>query len=94
MDGPVSRAPHPSGRSRDRQGAAQHRLRPLRHRRHLVEGTLWHGTWQGEESDIRRIDSATGAGLERLEMPAGTGVSGLEPMAANGSSAVMAAAAN
>ncbi|RDD69323.1 glutamine cyclotransferase, partial [Paracoccus versutus] len=43
-----------------------------------INGALWHGTWQGEESDIRRIDPATGAVLERLEMPPGTGVSGLE----------------
>jgi glutamine cyclotransferase len=43
-----------------------------------VDGELWHGTWEGEESDIRRIDPSTGAVLERLQMPAGTGVSGLE----------------
>jgi glutamine cyclotransferase len=43
-----------------------------------VDGELWHGTWEGETSDVRRIDPATGAVLERLEMPAGTGVSGLE----------------
>ncbi len=43
-----------------------------------VDGELWHGTWQGEESDVRRIDPGTGEVLERIEMPAGTGVSGLE----------------
>ncbi|EPO8006693.1 glutamine cyclotransferase, partial [Pseudomonas aeruginosa] len=43
-----------------------------------IDGALWHGTWQAEESDLRRIDPATGAVLERLEMPPGTGVSGLE----------------
>jgi glutamine cyclotransferase len=43
-----------------------------------VEGELWHGTWEGDASDVRRIDPATGAVLERLEMPPGTGVSGLE----------------
>jgi hypothetical protein len=43
-----------------------------------VEGELWHGTWEGEASDLRRIDAATGAVLDRLEMPEGTGVSGLE----------------
>ena len=43
-----------------------------------VDGELWHGTWEGEESDIRRIDPASGEVLERLEMPPGTGVSGLE----------------
>jgi len=43
-----------------------------------VDGELWHGTWEGEESDIRRIDPQSGAVLERLEMPRGTFVSGLE----------------
>lgn len=43
-----------------------------------VDGELWHGTWEGEESDIRRIDPGSGAVLDRLQMPAGTGVSGLE----------------
>jgi glutamine cyclotransferase len=43
-----------------------------------VEGELWHGTWEGDESELRRIDPSTGEVLERLEMPAGTGVSGLE----------------
>jgi len=43
-----------------------------------VEGELWHGTWEGEESDLRRVDPQTGDVLEQLAMPAGTGVSGLE----------------
>ncbi|MBI2738311.1 MAG: PQQ-binding-like beta-propeller repeat protein [Rhodospirillales bacterium] len=43
-----------------------------------VDGELWHGTWEGEASDVRRIDPKTGEVLESLEMPAGTGVSGLE----------------
>ena len=43
-----------------------------------VDGELWHGTWAGDESDIRRIDPGSGAVLERLQMPAGTAVSGLE----------------
>jgi glutamine cyclotransferase len=43
-----------------------------------VDGELWHGTWEGEESDIRRIDPATGEVMDRMKMPAGTGVSGLE----------------
>ena len=43
-----------------------------------VDGELWHGTWEGDESDVRRIDPETGEALERLEMPAGVGVSGLE----------------
>nr|WP_297351597.1 hypothetical protein [uncultured Caldimonas sp.] len=43
-----------------------------------VDGELWHGTWEGDESDIRRIDPRSGEVLERLAMPEGTGVSGLE----------------
>ena len=43
-----------------------------------VDGELWHGTWEGDESDVRRVNPATGEVLERLEMPAGVGVSGLE----------------
>lgn len=43
-----------------------------------VDGDLWHGTWEGDDSDLRRIDPQSGAVLERLEMPQGTGVSGLE----------------
>jgi glutamine cyclotransferase len=43
-----------------------------------VDGELWHGTWEGEESDLRRVDPRTGEVLEQLDMPAGVGVSGLE----------------
>ncbi len=43
-----------------------------------IDGELWHGTWEGEESDLRRIDPKTGEVLELLKMPAGMGVSGLE----------------
>jgi glutamine cyclotransferase len=43
-----------------------------------VDGELWHGTWEGDESDLRRIDPRTGEVLEMLEMPQGSGVSGLE----------------
>ncbi|RKS16925.1 putative pyrroloquinoline-quinone binding quinoprotein [Pseudomonas sp. WPR_5_2] len=43
-----------------------------------VEGALWHGTWEGDESELRRVDSNTGEVLESLKMPAGIGVSGLE----------------
>jgi glutamine cyclotransferase len=43
-----------------------------------VDGELWHGTWEGDDSDVRRIDPQTGEVLEQLEMPPGTGVSGLE----------------
>jgi glutamine cyclotransferase len=43
-----------------------------------VDGELWHGTWEGDQSDVRRVDPQTGELLEQLDMPAGTGVSGLE----------------
>lgn len=43
-----------------------------------VDGELWHGTWEGDESDVRHINPQTGEVLERLEMPPGAGVSGLE----------------
>jgi len=43
-----------------------------------VDGELWHGTWEGEESDVRRIDPQTGEVLEKLDMPSGVFVSGLE----------------
>jgi glutamine cyclotransferase len=43
-----------------------------------VDGELWHGTWEGDESDVRRIDPDTGKVLEQLDMPAGTIVTGLE----------------
>ena len=43
-----------------------------------VDGELWHGTWDNDESDLRRIDPQTGEVLERLELPPGVSVSGLE----------------
>ena len=43
-----------------------------------VDGELWHGTWEGDESELRRVDPQTGEVLEQLEMPPGVGVSGLE----------------
>jgi glutamine cyclotransferase len=43
-----------------------------------VDGDMWHGTWEGDESDLRRVDPRTGEVLERLELPPGVGVSGLE----------------
>ncbi|MGH9681584.1 MAG: hypothetical protein ACRD4Y_16690, partial [Candidatus Acidiferrales bacterium] len=35
-------------------------------------------TWEGGESDLRRIDPQSGEVLERLEMPPGVNISGLE----------------
>jgi len=43
-----------------------------------VDGELWHGTWEGDEGEIRRIDPESGKILARLSMPEGVGVSGLE----------------
>jgi len=43
-----------------------------------LDSELWHGTWEGDESDLRKIDSKNGEVLEQLDMPAGTMVSGLE----------------
>ncbi|QKG65609.1 PQQ-binding-like beta-propeller repeat protein [Pseudomonas sp. B14-6] len=43
-----------------------------------VEGALWHGTWEGEEGELRRVDPNTGEVLESLTLPTGVGVSGLE----------------
>jgi len=43
-----------------------------------VDGELWHGTWEEDQSDLRRLDPRTGEVLDQLDMPPGTGVSGLE----------------
>jgi outer membrane protein assembly factor BamB len=43
-----------------------------------TDGELWHATWEGDESEVRRVDPETGTVLEKLRMPPGTGVSGLE----------------
>jgi glutamine cyclotransferase len=43
-----------------------------------VDGELWHGTWEGDESEVRRVDPQSGEVLEAIAMPLGVGVSGLE----------------
>jgi glutamine cyclotransferase len=43
-----------------------------------VDGELWHGTWENDQSELRHIDPRTGEVLEQLDLPAGTFVSGLE----------------
>jgi glutamine cyclotransferase len=43
-----------------------------------VDGELWHATWEGDESELRRVDPRTGDVLETISMPPGMGVSGLE----------------
>ena len=39
---------------------------------------LWHGTWQDDQSDLRRIDPKSGEVLEQIDMPKSLVVSGLE----------------
>lgn len=43
-----------------------------------VDGELWHGTMEGDKSDLRRVDPRSGEVLETLDMPPGVNVSGLE----------------
>lgn len=43
-----------------------------------VDGELWHGTWENDESEVRHIRPDTGEVLESISMPAGAFVSGLE----------------
>jgi len=43
-----------------------------------VDGELWHGTWENDESELRRVDPRSGEVIEILELPAGVHVSGLE----------------
>jgi len=43
-----------------------------------LDGELWHGTWEGDQSELRRVDAQSGEVLEQLDMPTGAGVSGLE----------------
>jgi glutamine cyclotransferase len=43
-----------------------------------VDGELWHATWEGDDSELRRIDPRTGEVQESVDMPAGSFVSGLE----------------
>src|SRR5437899_3945632 len=43
-----------------------------------VDGELWHATWEGDASELRRVDPRTGEVQQRLEMPTGVYVSGLE----------------
>ena len=43
-----------------------------------LDGEMWHGTWEGDESELRRIDHKTGEVKETIQMPPGTFISGLE----------------
>ena len=42
----------------------------------FADGDLWHGTFEDETSELRRLDPATGRVLDALEVPGG--VSGVE----------------
>jgi glutamine cyclotransferase len=44
----------------------------------FVDGELWHGTWEGDDCDLRRVDPGTGEAVERIELPPGVPISGLE----------------
>ena len=43
-----------------------------------VDGEMWHGTLENDESELRQVDPQTGEVRQRLAMPAGSLVSGLE----------------
>ena len=43
-----------------------------------VDGELWHGTWEDDESELRRIDPRSAEVVESLVLPPGATVSGLE----------------
>lgn len=43
-----------------------------------LDGALWHATWEGDESELRRVDAKTGEVKEKIQMPAGVNISGLE----------------
>jgi glutamine cyclotransferase len=43
-----------------------------------VDGELWHATWEGDKSEVRRVNPQTGEVLEQLDLPDGMYVSGLE----------------
>ncbi len=43
-----------------------------------VDDELWHGTWEADRSELRRVDPKSGEVLEQIDMPPGISVSGLE----------------
>jgi len=65
------------------QDPAHDQFQSLRHGVTWVDGELWHGTWEGEESEVRRIDPTTGEVLEQIAMPEGRRVSGWNPTEAS-----------
>src|SRR6202521_1323543 len=45
-----------------------------------IDGELWHGTWEGDESDLRRVDPRTGEVWRVSGCPPGEGGRGLSPV--------------
>jgi glutamine cyclotransferase len=43
-----------------------------------VDKELWHGTWEANQSELRRVDPESGEVLELIDLPPGFSVSGLE----------------
>jgi hypothetical protein len=43
-----------------------------------AEDQLWHGTWEADKSELRRIDPRSGEVLQQIDMPPGMAVSGIE----------------
>src|SRR5260370_10541196 len=43
-----------------------------------IDGQLWHGTWEGDESDLRRVGPRTGEVLETLTQPPSPDLSGAD----------------
>jgi glutamine cyclotransferase len=43
-----------------------------------LDNQLWHGTWEANHSELRRIDPKSDEVLEQIDMPPGISVSGLE----------------
>jgi hypothetical protein len=58
-------------------GRALRKAEPLRERVASQEGSaeadgeLWHGTWEGDDAEIRQVDPESGEVLTRLTMPEG-----------------------
>ena len=96
---PVGRASTATARSTRSIPATGAILRTIESNRFVtgvtwVDGELWHGTWEGDESEIRRIDPAQRRRARAARRcRAGTGVSGLESDGAELSTAAAAAAA-
>jgi outer membrane protein assembly factor BamB len=44
----------------------------------FVDGELWHGTWEDDESELRRVSADSGEVLEALALPEVAHVTGLE----------------